>query len=294
MSRHWEVTLTVSSEDYSKFLKHNSPLKPPVGLPYNTGVLVQNQNGGKLLEGVYDPTVDGIRPLKDTSGPNRDIRLYKDAVQSGHITFLAVDGLMGTGKTSTSIEYAVSKLPNTTYLRMTDTNDHRVLIAKPYVNSGGEEYGFLPGDIDDKFDPTLVNYIQYFDRMHSAGYDKLRDSGLVQVMPLGFIRGLDGENMTIIVDECQNTKELISMATRKAKDTRIFFLGDTSPFQIDLPGNTPKKNGLHDLIDLLAGAPYFQYIEMKSVAHILRSDEVRDIVRRLLRKYGQDPKEWAL
>jgi predicted ribonuclease YlaK len=122
----------------------------------------------------------------------------------------------------------------------------------------------------------------------------LRAGGYVEILPLGFIRGLDAENMTIVVDECQNTKELVTVVTRRAKDSRIFLLGDTSPFQIDLAGNTPKKNGLTDIIDLLQGAPYFQYIEMKSLEHIVRSDEVRDIVRRLFKKHGEDPQQWII
>ena len=168
------------------------------------------------------------------------------------------------------------------------------LISKPGVNASGEEYGFLPGDINEKIIPTLKNYTQYFDRLHQSGFEALRLSGYVEILPLGFVRGMDAENISVIVDECQNTKELVTMVTRRAKDSRIFLLGDTSPFQIDLPGNTPKKNGLADVIDLLQGAPYFQYIEMKSLEHIVRSDEVRDIVRRLFKKYGEDPKNWMV
>jgi predicted ribonuclease YlaK len=88
--------------------------------------------------------------------------------------------------------------------------------------------------------------------------------------------------------------ELVSVATRKAEGSRIFFLGDTSPFQIDNPNITPSRNGLTQLVDLLQGASYFQYIEMKTVEHILRGEEVRDIVRRLFKKYGQNPQEWIL
>jgi predicted ribonuclease YlaK len=168
------------------------------------------------------------------------------------------------------------------------------MLCKPHVNAGGpdEQYGFLPGDIDEKMDPTLGNFIQYFNRYSQFGFEPLREAGYIEVKPLGFIRGLDAQNTIIVADEVQNTRELISLATRKASNSRIIFLGDTSPFQIDLTGNTPTKNGLSSLMDLLHGAPYFQYIEMKTLSHVVRSEEVRDIVRRLFQRYGENPQEW--
>jgi predicted ribonuclease YlaK len=247
--------------------------------------------------------VKGIRQVSNKNAPNRDLRLYHDALENPNITILAVDGLMGTGKTFTLIDHLVkTKLSNIRIIDKVlndvtykaDPHAHKILIAKPGVNASGEEYGFLPGDINEKLIPTMKNYTQYFDKLHQSGFEALRLTGYVDILPLGFIRGMDAENLSAIVDECQNTKELVTMVTRRAKDSRIFLLGDSSPFQIDLQGNTPNKNGLTAIIDLLHGAPYFQYIEMKSLEHIVRSDEVRDIVRRLFKKYGEDPKNWIV
>jgi predicted ribonuclease YlaK len=171
---------------------------------------------------------------------------------------------------------------------------HKILICKPAVNASGEEYGFLPGDIDEKINPTIKNFTQYFDRYTQFGYNALKLSGYVEILPLGFVRGIDAEDVTLVIDECQNTKELVTVATRGAKNSRTFLLGDTSPFQIDLDGNTPNKNGLTDIIDLLHGAKYFQYIEMKTIEHIVRSEQVRDVVKRLFRKYGENPRKWII
>lgn len=295
--KHWEHTEYVSKENYQAFLDHNVPLTPSVSLLYNTAVYVEEISGGsKRLEGIYDPIIKGIRKLKSKKEPNRDLRLYQDAMMSEHMTVLAVNGLMGTGKTSTCIEYLIRQ-----HLSGNISMDglgsmsshHKLLIAKPSVNADGEEYGFLPGDINEKIQPTLLNYVQYFERNHQCSFDELREAGVVEILPLGFIRGLDAQNMSIVVDECQNTKELVTVVTRKAKEnSRIFLLGDTSPFQIDRQGNTPDDNGLTHIIDLLQGAPYFQYIEMTSIEHVVRSEEVKDIVRRLFKKHGSNPKEW--
>ena len=300
MMKHWEHTELVTEADFTLFSKSNHIITSSTSIPANTAVYVSYRD--KRLEGIYDPGLKGIRPLKNKTAPNRDLRLYLDAIDSPHMTMVAIDGLMGTGKTSTCVEAVINRhlqgVKRAMGMKLQEhrAGDHKVLIAKPHVNAGGqtEQIGHLPGDIDEKMDPTLRNFIQYFDRFHQAGFEALREAKYVEILPLGFIRGLDAMNLTIIVDECQNTRELVSTATRKAAGSRIFFLGDTSPFQIDLAGNTPKDNGLTHLVDLLRGAPYFQYIEMKTLEHIVRSDEVRDIVRRLFKKYGQDPQEWAV
>lgn len=303
MLRHWQHTEFVEQDIYDSFI-NGTPIVPFQHLPDNLAVFVESVKGSKRLEGIYDPEIKGIRQLKDKSSPNRDLRLYMDAIRTKRITMIAVDGLVGTGKTSTCVESIIEQhLSNIRFPSMCDTRDdikniveHQVYICKPHVNAGGcdEQYGYLPGDIDDKLDPTIGNFIQYFDRFSQYGFDKLRSAGYIKILPLGFIRGLDAKDMTIIADESQNTKELVSLATRKASNARIFFLGDTSPFQIDTIGNDSKRNGLAHLIELLRGAPYFQYIEMKSLQHIVRSTEVKDIIRRLFDKYGENPQEWIV
>lgn len=305
MLKHWEHTEYISTEEYDSFTQLGTELKPTVSIGYNTALYVEAPDR-KRVECVYDARIKGIRLIKG-KGPNRDLRLYYDAVNNEDITILAVDGLTGTGKTSTTMEYLIKKnlrdvdiseqsfnysLDGTTDERK--PSDRKIIISKPMVNAGGEEYGFLPGDINEKLVPTITNFTQYFDRYHPAGFTLLREAGFVEIAPLGFIRGRDVEDTDLVVDECQNTKELITMATRRAQGTRMFFLGDTTVFQIDREGNTPEKNGLADLISLLNGAPYFMYIEMKTLEHVVRSNEVKDIMRRLFKKHGENPREWII
>jgi predicted ribonuclease YlaK len=165
--KHWQHTELVESDIYKQFLQHNVPITPSIALPYNTAVFIDPIGGGKRLEGIYDPTVKGIRQLKYKSPkgravPNRDLRLYLDAVANENITVLGIDGLMGTGKTSTCIENLIEQHLSGVKVdeRVLSHPDwkppfdaHKIMIAKPAVNSGGEEYGFLPGDIDEKIKP---------------------------------------------------------------------------------------------------------------------------------------------
>ncbi len=304
MVKHWQHVESVDEHSYKKFSGHGVPIQASrADIPPNTAVFVENRMGGKRLEGVYDPGLKAIRPIRNTTAPNKELRLYIDALESEDITVIAVDGLMGTGKTSTCIENITNTHLSSLPVLKGDPEEYKppvdqpkVWICKPVINSGGpsEKYGFLPGDLDEKLDPSLRNFIQYFDRFSQQGYQMLKQMKCVEILPLGMVRGLDIENTILVVDECQNTEELISVVSRKAGGSRVILLGDTSPFQIDAPKNTPTKNGLNDIIDLLQGAPYFQHIEMKSIQNIVRSSEVRDLVSRLFRKYGIDPQKWAV
>lgn len=304
MIKHWEHTEIVDSLTFKTYSEHRSSISISGSnqLHPNTAVYVQCNITGKRLEGVYDASAKSIRRLRgDQSAPNRDLKLYADAVASPEMTVIAVDGLPGTGKTKTLVDHVCkTHLADIVLPKNAAEWDrwdkpaqgyHKIVIAKPHVNAGGESYGHLPGDINEKLDPTLVNFIQYFDRGHNAGFSALRDAGYVEILPLGFIRGRDLLNETLVIDEAQNTKDLITAVTRKGEGSRIFAIGDTSPFQIDLKGNSPERNGLAELRDLLMGATYFQYIEMRTVNHIVRSGEVRDVIRRLFKKHGLDTPE---
>ncbi len=68
---------------------------------------VEVSGGSKRLEEMYDPTIRGLENLRVEKEPNRDLRLYQDAMMSPHMTVVAVDGVMGTGKTSTCISFSL-------------------------------------------------------------------------------------------------------------------------------------------------------------------------------------------
>lgn len=296
MSNHWQHIEIVDELTFNKFLNHKTSFSTDSDLDPNVGILISCESQSRKIEGVYDGVEHVIRPLKcgGKSAPNKELRLYLDALNNDVINMIAVDGLMGTGKTSSVVEYMCDLLPDINKFSEPYTSGYKIIIAKPYINAMGEEYGFLPGEIDDKLDPSLASFIQYFDRYHKAGFRKLRQQGYIELLPLGFVRGLDLKDTILVADECQNTLELISLATRKSTGSKIIFLGDTSPFQIDRPGNTSKVNGLTYLVDLLSGATFFQHIEMKTLNHIVRGDEVKEVVRRLFKKYGENPQEWDI
>ena len=139
MLKHWEHTEYVNNEELQA-LKKGKAIIPSVSIPANTAVYVCGHDT-KRLEGIYDPELKGIRQLTDKSAPNRDLRLYKDAIANKNITILAVNGLMGTGKTSTAVEELINKHLNDVkahngMLREPNRGQHKLLIAQAACRSG--------------------------------------------------------------------------------------------------------------------------------------------------------------
>ena len=95
--------------------------------------------------------------------------------------------------------------------------------------------GFLPGDLQQKVDPYLrplfdsLNSIFGFDRTNS-----LIDKGIIEVAPLGFMRGRTLDNSMVILDEAQNTtcSQMRMFLTRLGDRSKMVVNGDIT--QIDL------------------------------------------------------------
>ena len=95
---------------------------------------------------------------------------------------------------------------------------------------------------------------------------------IIQIAPLGFMRGRTLDNAFVILDEGQNTTEsqLKMFLTRMGKSAKFIVTGDVT--QIDLPKN--QKSGLKIALDL------FQNI--KGIKIVSLNDE--DVVRHPLVK----------
>lgn len=171
-------------------------------------------------------------------------------------------GPAGTGKTYTAVALAVRALKN--------KEVRRIVLTRPAVEAG-ENLGFLPGDLKDKFDP----YLQPL-------YDALRDmiptqklvgyfeDGTIEIAPLAFMRGRTLENAFAILDEAQNCTEgqLKMFVTRMGRSSKFVITGDVT--QIDLPRN--QNSGLVQAMKILKNIRGIDFITL----------DIRDVVRHKL------------
>ncbi len=151
-------------------------------------------------------------------------------------------GPAGTGKTYLAMAMALSFLQNKTV--------NRIILTRPAVEAG-EKLGFLPGDMYQKINPYLRPlYDALFDLAESEQAKKLIEKGVIEIVPLAFMRGRTLSSSFIILDEAQNTtKEQMKMIlTRAGLDSKMVVTADIT--QIDLA--QPHKSGVLHAMRILS------------------------------------------
>jgi phosphate starvation-inducible PhoH-like protein len=184
-------------------------------------------------------------------------RKYVEAATQNDICFAI--GPAGTGKTYLAVALAISSLKKGTV--------KRIILARPAVEAG-ESLGFLPGDFREKIDPYLKPLYDALDDMLPS--EKLRsylEKGIVEIVPLAYMRGRTLNNAFVILDEAQNATamQMKMFLTRLGANSKAIVTGDIT--QIDLP---PKQiSGLVQARDILSN------INGVSFVYFDRSDVVR-------------------
>jgi phosphate starvation-inducible PhoH-like protein len=190
---------------------------------------------------------------------------YIKAIQDNTVTFAI--GPAGTGKTYLAMAYAVRALK--------DKMISRIILTRPAVEAG-EKLGFLPGTLTEKVDPYLRPlYDALYDMMEAEKFQRLIESGVIEVAPLAFMRGRTLNNSLIILDEAQNTspEQMKMFLTRLGFGSKMIITGDIT--QIDLPKGD--RSGLMVIVDILKKIDKIKFINL-TAKDVVRHKLVQSIV----------------
>jgi phosphate starvation-inducible protein PhoH len=128
----------------------------------------------------------------------------------------------------------------------------------------GRSLGFLPGDINGKFDPYMEALVENLVKCCSDKNEvpKMIEDGKVKALPVQFIRGKTVDDI-LIVEEAQNlTKgEMLAILTRLGKSGKIVINGDNE--QTDINSKTGEINGLSYVIELSKKIEEIKWIKLK-------------------------------
>jgi phosphate starvation-inducible PhoH-like protein len=167
-------------------------------------------------------------------------------------------GPAGTGKTYLAIAKAVEALES--------GKVGRIVLSRPAVEAG-ESIGFLPGEMEDKLAPYLRPlYDALSDRLSMKRVRAMMAEGIIEIAPVGFMRGRTLNNAFVVIDEAQNCTyvQLKMLLTRLGWHSTMVVTGD--PAQSDL---LPELSGL---------APVAERLEAVGNIAVVRLAD-RDIVR---------------
>ena len=192
---------------------------------------------------------------------NEEQKETKALIRNNQIT--VITGRAGCGKSLVSAQTALDFLFKKEY--------ESIYVTRAAVEVG-HSLGFLPGSLNDKFDPYLEAFKENLVKCYDKGkIDTLIQDGKVVALPVQFIRGKTIDDV-LVVEEAQNlTKaEMLAILTRLGKNGRIIINGDNEQKDIKDP-----FNGLSYAIELSKKIPEIKWVKLK---HNHRSDLVGKIL----------------
>ena len=207
--------------------------------------------------------------------------LPKNAAQEKLAGYLAdttkkiviAQGSAGTGKSLLCMEAAIR-------LYLLGEID-KIIVCRPMV-SAGEDLGYLPGTIQEKMAPWVRPLYDIFHtHISPKEVERLLAEEIIEIAPIGFMRGRTFKNTIIIADECQNcTKpQMMMLLTRIGENARLFITGDLA--QCDL--RDPWSNGLEDFLSKFKGR---RSDSISSVEFGVSDIEREDVVKEVLEIYA--------
>ncbi len=190
---------------------------------------------------------------------------YFESIKKNDICFAI--GPAGTGKTYLAVAFAVSALKKGLV--------QRIVLARPAVEAG-ESLGFLPGDFKEKIDPYLRPLFDALqDMLPSEQMKNYLENGIVEIVPLAFMRGRTLNNAYVILDEAQNSTalQMKMFLTRLGPNSKAIITGDIT--QVDLPAKN--QSGLIQVQKILGKVDGVDFIYFNR-DDVVRHKLVKDII----------------
>jgi|TARA_S200002703_G_scaffold68411_1_gene59393 phosphate starvation-inducible PhoH-like protein len=215
-----------------------------------------------------------IKPIEFQTEAQKE---FYEIISDEHNQIVLAHGMAGTGKTFISLQKAIEDVVRR------NNNYKKVCVINPTVDVGKEDaLGFLPGTLMDKIE--LYNESALWILYKIIGKEQTKkfiDDGKIEFRVINHMRGLNLENMYIILDEAQNISpmQIKTLLTRIHDSSKLIIQGDLS--QCDKYGSNYAKSGFYDIWQRLRDVEGVEYMEFS------KSDCIRSgIVSRILEKYN--------
>lgn len=177
-------------------------------------------------------------------------RQILDIAAKNHTKVVFISGSAGTGKTMLAIYTAL--------LKLRDKKINKLTYLRNPIESSSGSIGFLPSDKNAKMAPYLqpaIDQLQEF--LTPFQIKSLTDTETVEVIPIGFCKGMTFRNSLVISDEAQDlsVKELCMIMGRLGRGSQLWIIGDTKQCAVKKSGfdevfnafsdESSKHNGIH-------------------------------------------------
>jgi phosphate starvation-inducible PhoH-like protein len=199
---------------------------------------------------------------------------YYNILKNNQIT--VASGPAGVGKSYIAMKAAVDLLmdPNNSY--------EKIIIVRPAVEAE-EKLGSLPGNLEEKLDPYIFpSYYLLNKIIGKDAREKLKESEVIEVFALAFMRGMNIDNSILVFEEAQNStpNQMKLLLTRIGFNSKFFISGDLE--QTDRYKDK-KQSGLYDAIQR------FKDVRDIGVYDFRDAKNVRNpLISKILSKYDEN------
>ena len=174
---------------------------------------------------------------KFTTPKNEPQEKFCEILKTKSKKIVIVNGPAGTGKTMLATEHGIRFF-------LTDTYE-KLIFTRPSV-SVDEDLGFLPGTLEEKMAPWVRPiYDVLYNFLTPKEVQQLMEEKIIEIAPLGYMRGRTFKNAWIVADEMQNAtvSQMKMLLTRLGENSRLVVTGDLQQYD-----RTFENNGLDDFL----------------------------------------------
>jgi len=211
---------------------------------------------------------------KMTQPKNKSQEHYCSLLKNKNKKIVVATGPAGTGKTMFATQFAVKNFMLGIY--------DKLIFTRPSV-SVDEDLGYLPGTLEEKMAPwvrpiydILYEFISPKEVIH------LMEEKIIEIAPLGYMRGRTFKNCWIVADEMQNStiSQMKMLLTRLGENSRLIITGDLEQFD-----RIGELNGLDDFLNKFRGRRSSSISSFEFQRGDIQREEV---VKEVLEIYGGD------
>ncbi len=246
------------SQLYTGFVEHN---ETPVSNSFSW------ENGKPVFHGRQGPKkINYSLDVWKVTPRSVYQNLALELMQNPDIDLVTIQSEAGFGKTFLALATALDMVLNKKLFS-------KIHIIKP-THEIGPKLGYLPGDVSEKIAPYMKYIFTLLEKLHeirkankifldpSENNFKL-NSKKIEILPMGFVRGMTIENSFVIIDETQNLSryEIRSVLSRMGEAVKCVCLGDTR--QIDNPHLNESNNGLNWIVKKMKGLSNYAHLVLK-------------------------------
>jgi PhoH-like ATPase len=199
-----------------------------------------------------------VRPdtaLFDVRGRSAEQRIALDLLGDNDIGIVSLGGPAGTGKSVLALAAGLESV-------LEQRTHKRVMVFRPIYAVGQQELGFLPGTEAEKMQPwgaAVTDALEAITGPEVIG--EVTTRGLLEVLPLTYIRGRSLSETFVIIDEAQNLERtvLLTALSRLGQGSRVVLTHDVAQRDNLRVG---RHDGVVSVIEAMRGHALFAHITL--------------------------------